>query len=206
MSTYCTQSDAFAWIPRGSVVNSARLVSSASASTEILTLDGHGLADDDPVTFRAESGGSLPSPLVAGTTYYAIYVSDSTFQVAATSGGSAINLTTTGSNALLIVQPPWSRWIEEESALVECSCPSHVVPFDTTPAIIRRLTSLLVASRALAWAGKSTGTVQSELDTVWRLFDGWKKGQAIRGAVEPDSAQVPQLWTGSTTESTREIT
>lgn len=185
--------------------NSARLVSSASASTEILTLDGHGLADDDPVTFRAESGGSLPSPLVAGTTYYAIDVTDSTFQVAASAGGAAVDLTTAGSNTLLIVQPPWDRWIEEESGLVECSCPSHVVPFDTVPPIIRRLTSLLVAARGLAWAGKSTGTVQTELDTVWKLFDGWKKGQAIRGSVEPSSAQVPQLWTGTTTSTTRTI-
>jgi hypothetical protein len=171
----------------------------------ILTLDGHGLADDDPITFRAEAGGTLPSPLVAGTTYYAIALTDSTFQVAATLGGSAVNLTTTGSNTVLVVQPPWTRWIEEESAIIECSCPSHVVPFDVVPPIVTRLTSLLVASRALSWAGKSDETVQAQLDRAEKIFDGWKKGQAIRGSVEPASAQVPQLWTGSTTESTRTI-
>jgi hypothetical protein len=186
------------------VSNSARAVT-ATVSTDILTCDGHGLATDDPITFRAESGGSLPSPLVAGTTYYAIAATDSTFQVASAAGGAALNITTTGSNVLLIVQPPWTRWIEEESAIAECSCPSHLVPFTSTPAIVRRLVSLLVASRALSWGGKSAGTVQAELETVWKLFDGWKKGQAIRGSVEPASAQVPQLYTGATTESTRTL-
>jgi hypothetical protein len=204
MSAYCTQSDAYAWIPRGSVSNSARAVT-ATVSTDVLTCDGHGLATDDPITFRAESGGSLPSPLVAGTTYYAIAATDSTFQVASAAAGPALNITTTGSNVLLIVQPPWTRWIEEESAIVECSCAAHIVPFASTPAIVRRLTSLLVASRGLSFGGKSTDTLQSELDTAWKLFMAWNKGQAIRGSVEPASAQVPQLYTGATTESTRTL-
>jgi hypothetical protein len=186
------------------VSNSARSVS-ASVSTDILTCDGHGLATDDPVTFRADAGGSLPSPLAAGTTYYAIALTDSTFKVASSAGGDALNLTTAGSNVLLIVQPPWTRWIEEESAIAECSCPSHLVPFASTPAIVRRLVSLLVASRGLSFGGKSAGTLQPELETAWKLFMAWNKGQAIRGAVEPASAQVPQLYTGATTESTRTI-
>jgi hypothetical protein len=177
----------------------------ATVSTDVLTCDGHGLATDDPITFRAESGGSLPSPLVAGTTYYAIAATDSTFQVASAAAGPALNITTTGSNVLLIVQPPWTRWIEEESAIVECSCAAHIVPFASTPAIVRRLTSLLVASRGLSFGGKSTDTLQSELDTAWKLFMAWNKGQAIRGSVEPASAQVPQLYTGATTESTRTL-
>jgi hypothetical protein len=177
----------------------------ASASTDVLTLDGHALATDDPITFRAESGGSLPSPLVASTTYYAIYLTDSTFSVAAAAGGSAVDLTTAGSNVLMIAKPPWTRWIEEESAVVECSCPAHVVPFDTTPPIVRRLTSLMVASRALRWGGKGSETIQAEMDGAQDFFDGWRKGQKIRGAIEPAGAQVPQLYTFSSTSATRTI-
>ena len=49
-----------------------------------------------PVTL-GNFGGGAPAPLVAGTTYYIINNTGSTFQLAATSGGSAIDITTTGS-------------------------------------------------------------------------------------------------------------
>ena len=96
---YCERSDVFRWFPRGGVSNPARFVSAVSAASETLTVDGHGLQLNDEVTFRAESGGTLPSPLVAGTTYYAIPVTDSTFQVSATSGGAAVNTVSNGSGA-----------------------------------------------------------------------------------------------------------
>ena len=41
-----------------------------------VTLDEHAFATNDPLTFRAQAGGSLPAPLVEGTTYYAIEVDD----------------------------------------------------------------------------------------------------------------------------------
>lgn len=204
MSAYCEQTDAYAWTPRGSISNPAQSVA-ITAATDIITWDGHALADDDPLTFRAESGGSMPSPLVAGTTYYAIRMTDSTFKVAATAGGSAIDLTTAGSNVLGIAQPPWTRWIEEESALIEGNCPSHVVPFSETPPIVRRMVSLRVAVRARMWGGNSTEPIQNEIDDALRMFTAWAKGQQIRGAIEPASAQVPQLYVGSSTVSTRTI-
>lgn len=51
-----------------------------------------------PVTF-SNSGGSLPTPLVAGTIYYVVAVSSGSnqIQVSSTKGGSPISLTTTGS-------------------------------------------------------------------------------------------------------------
>ena len=44
----------------------------------------------------APSSGTLPAPLVASTVYYPIAISGSTCQLSATSGGSAITLTSTG--------------------------------------------------------------------------------------------------------------
>jgi hypothetical protein len=46
------------------------------------------------------TAGTLPSPLLANIDYFAINVSGSTFKVSATFGGSAINITTTGSGTL----------------------------------------------------------------------------------------------------------
>lgn len=48
-----------------------------------------------PVTF-SNSGGALPTPLVAGTVYYVVAVANNNIQVSATKGGAAISLTTTG--------------------------------------------------------------------------------------------------------------
>jgi len=49
------------------------------------------------------SGGSVPAGFTAGTTYYVINSSGSTFNLAATVGGSAINSTGSGSGTLSVV-------------------------------------------------------------------------------------------------------
>lgn len=54
----------------------------------------HGLAEDSPIVFTTT--GTLPAPLVSGTTYYVTNPTQNTFQVSATPGSSAIPLTTTG--------------------------------------------------------------------------------------------------------------
>lgn len=53
------------------------------------------VVDDDIVTFSTT--GVLPAPLDSGTGYYVINRDTNSFQVAATSGGSAVNITDTGS-------------------------------------------------------------------------------------------------------------
>ena len=69
-----------------------------NTGTNVITLDGitnkFGWVDADPVTFSTT--GTLPSGLNTTATYYAIYVSASTIQVSATSGGSPISLGTQG--------------------------------------------------------------------------------------------------------------
>jgi len=178
-----------------------------SATTDTITLDDHGFAADDAVTFRAESGGSLPTGLVAGTTYYVIVVTPSTFKVAATAGGSAINLTSEGSNVLVIAQLPWDAWIEEESATIDCMVPAHVVPFETTPAVVRKYVSALVARRGAIACGIEVPALERELENAIRPeFLAWRKGVSIRGTNEPAHAQVPRLYQLSTSESTRTIT
>lgn len=68
----------------------------ANAGTDVLTFANNTqIANGTPVTFT-NSGGGLPSPLVAGTTYFAVSVTGFTFKVSATLNGSAIDITTTG--------------------------------------------------------------------------------------------------------------
>lgn len=64
------------------------------------------LAAGDVVRF-SNSGGILPAPLVINTDYYAVAASVAgVFQVALTSGGAAIDLTTTGTGTSFIGEIP----------------------------------------------------------------------------------------------------
>jgi len=66
----------------------------AVAATDVITSNAHGLADGDIVT--VSSSTTLPAGLSANTNYYVIEKATNTFQLSATSGGSAVNITDTG--------------------------------------------------------------------------------------------------------------
>jgi len=66
-----------------------------NTTSEVISIANHLFQDGDE--FRFGTSGTLPAPLVAGTSYFAVnVVAGVSFQVSETSGGAAINLTTTG--------------------------------------------------------------------------------------------------------------
>lgn len=69
------------------------------ASANTILCPAHGYSSTQTVVFY---GDTVPSPLVQGTVYYVRDVTTDTFKVAATSGGTAINLTTAGGSACLV--------------------------------------------------------------------------------------------------------
>ena len=76
--------------------------SDINASTDEFTITGHGLNTSDAVTYNEGSGSvTAPSPLVDGTTYYAIVVDVNTIKLANSitdaSTNSPINITAVGS-------------------------------------------------------------------------------------------------------------
>jgi hypothetical protein len=84
----------------------SRVVSSVDTATEYLTASTTTLFDGDPVKFTSST--TLPSPLVAGTVYYVINKNGAgagTLQVSTTFGGTAVNLTTTGSGTITLYGP-----------------------------------------------------------------------------------------------------
>ena len=89
----------------------AGILASCLASTDVLTYDGHGLETDDEVTVRAASAGTLSAPLAAGTTYYAIRLSNAAFQLAATAGGAALNITSDGVEMIVTREPKFDDTI-----------------------------------------------------------------------------------------------
>lgn len=61
-----------------------------AASTDVVTIAGHGFNDTDKIVFQS---GYCPAGLSPNVTYYVRDKTSSTFKVAATSGGSAIDIT-----------------------------------------------------------------------------------------------------------------
>lgn len=191
MSSYCTTSDVYnAGIPRGTLPNPARLIASVSTATNLLTLDGHGLSLGQAIQFRTETG-ALPTPIVEGSTYYALPSSDSAFAISATQSGQAIDLTSAGSDVWLIVPLPFDEWISWASAIVESFLPAHLVPLSAPyPPIVVSVTADLAASRGLTYVGGTQVDIQARLTNAQKLLDKWANGQPIRGAIVPPSANL----------------
>lgn len=73
----------------------------ANATTNEMTCNSHGFADNDPVVLQA--GTTLPSGLSAGVTYYIYYVGANTFKLRESVDGVAIDITTAGTGTLKIM-------------------------------------------------------------------------------------------------------
>lgn len=67
----------------------------ADAGTDAFTSAAHGLSNGDRVVLT--TSGTLPAGLSTFTPYYVVGATTNTYQVALTSGGSAINFTSAGS-------------------------------------------------------------------------------------------------------------
>lgn len=95
----------------GNLVRSAYLTSgsyytfSAANTGDLVTAPGHDFVDDDIVVVLDLSGSVLPTGITQGTRYYIISVSGDTFQLSATQGGAAINLTANGAGRIVQVVP-----------------------------------------------------------------------------------------------------
>jgi hypothetical protein len=187
VADYCTPADLYTFgVPRGSIPNPGRHAASASTSTDAITLDEHGFDLGDLVSFRAESGGSLPSPLAAGTTYYALPVSDSIFQVSEEPEGDAIELTSVGSIFLVLAPLPKAAAIAWASRAIDDMLPAHLVPL-TEP--ISPIVSMTCAELAAAKLGYYSGAVSRSLgamsDEARKRVERWAKGVPIRGEDKP---------------------
>lgn len=67
----------------------------ANSGTDVFTATNHGLGNGDVLILK--STGSLPPELTTNTRYYVVNKATNTFQLATTSGGSAININSAGS-------------------------------------------------------------------------------------------------------------
>lgn len=76
----------------------------AADTGDLFTATSHGMANGTKVAFKTEPGGSLPTGITANTVYFVVSSTTNTFQVAATSGGTAIVLTANGQGVFIKVK------------------------------------------------------------------------------------------------------
>lgn len=121
---------------------------SVDADSDVVTATGHWFSDGDLVRIRASggSGAAVPDGLAADTDYYVRDVSGDTLKLAATSGGTAIDLTTTGTGSLFIG-------------------PEHV------PAILRAYMLLLIGAMYEHREMEVTGTISTKIKYASGMLD-----------------------------------
>lgn len=76
-----------------------------ATTADVLTAPGHTLVNDNQVRILVVPGGTLPTGLTEGTTYFVISVSGDTFSLSATLGGGAVNITASGSGLIAKITP-----------------------------------------------------------------------------------------------------
>lgn len=93
-------------------------------TTDIFSATGHGLAEDEKVVFHT-LGGTAPTGLTSGNTYYVIRTDANSFQLESTLGGGAINMSGTqanfGTEALII--PLSKSWTVYDHLEIDYSSP-----------------------------------------------------------------------------------
>ncbi len=185
---YCSRGDVTARLPPGAVVSPAGILASCLASTDVLTYDGHGLETDDEVTVRAASAGTLSAPLAAGTTYYAIRLSNAAFKLAATAGGAALNITSDGVEMIVTREPKFDDVIEFCSRLADTSLPAHLVPLTAPiPPLVRGCVADMAAKRVLNANGQNSEAVKATDLEAKAILERFAAGMPLRGG----TAQTP---------------
>lgn len=180
---YCSRRDVSRRLPLGSVSSPSGIVASSVATSDVITCDGHGLETDDEVTVRAIAGGTLSAPLAEGTTYFAIRLTNATFQLAATTGGSAINLTSDGVSMMVIREPLFDEHIEFYSRWADGLLPAHLVPLQAPiHPLVRGVVADCAAKRVLNADDKSSAAVDATELAGKAILERYAVGLPLRGA------------------------
>jgi hypothetical protein len=190
VTAYATRRDLYRYgLPRGGLTMPGRIVDQASAGSDIITLDGHGFETDDAVLVRAVDGGSVASPLAEGVTYYVIRVTDATFKLAATAGGSAIDLTSAGESMLVAAALAVDEVLEFYSRFVDAFLPSHAVPllapYDIT---VVALVAELAAKKLLMLSGQTSIALDAAEIAAKAQLERWAKGIPLRSVAATQAA------------------
>lgn len=180
---YCDRSDVTKRLPLGAIASASGVIASTQAGANTLTFDGHGLETGDAIVMRALDGGTMPAPLISGTRYYANRVSNSEFEVAATPGGAAIDITTAASSVAITREPDFDEAIEFYSRWADGFFPAHIVPFEPPiHALVRGLVADLAAKRIMNVGGQDSAVINSVELAAKAQLERYAAGLVLRGS------------------------
>jgi hypothetical protein len=194
MPPYCTKADALSWVTQGSVTNPRRAIAAVHTDTDTLAADDHRLATGSEVQLwlPRNGAGEMAEPLVEGAVYYAIRLSDSTFQVAATpadaAAASPVNITSEGCNMKLGAQIPWDAYIEGRSAKLDEQAIGNAFPLadgEPIPIVVRDLVSIQVLGDAARFVGKTDIDLSEEQERARKELEIWATGKPLRAKEAP---------------------
>jgi hypothetical protein len=191
-SEYCTIADLYSYgLPRGGLPNPARLVDEVSAADDTFALDEHGFQTGDELTLRADSiDGVLPAGTAENTTYYAIRVTDNVFKVAASAGGTAVNLTSAGNRVLVAAPIPYTSAIQWASEIINDMLPAHLVPLETVPEIVRMTAAELAVGKLMSRQGAAPTLLSDAVSAAQERLKRWGRGVPLRGPNAPKRANL----------------
>lgn len=200
---YCVAADIYEFaLTRGSIPNEGRLVTAVDTAADALELDEHGLSLDGPVRFRVEAGGTLPGGLVALQSYFAIPVDPYRFQVSATAGGAAVDLTTAGDRIVVIVDLPVDSAIAWADRFIDEHLADHPVPLDApVPEIVKMTSAELAAHKLRMVTGSTSQTLMMIVDMAQKRLDRWAKGKPVRGTDAPPNVSLAASPTAAYTDA-----
>jgi len=178
---YSTVSDLYDFgVPRGATPNPGRNLDSLVSS--VATLDVHGFTTGDPISFRAI--GTMPSGLVAGTTYYAEAVTESTFKVRATPTGSALSIGVAADPIVVIAPLNTDAAITWADAMVDDMLTDQTVPLSPVPQIIRITSAELAAFRLVGSRSAQSRSLTDIMDRAQKRLDRWLAGRPVTGTAD----------------------
>ncbi len=191
-------------LPVGSITSPASSVASSVAASNAITLDGHGLETNDQVTVRAIEGGTLSAPLDATVTYFVRRLTNASFELALTSGGAAIDLTSNGIEMIATREPNYDRTIEFYSRWIDAFFPAHVVPFGVTEPVhptVSGICARLVAKAMMNVDGKDSAVLDATELACKAMLERFMKGLDLRGAAAPGNTNLAVTLTSGASDA-----
>jgi hypothetical protein len=191
-------------LPRGALGSTGRELASVTASTDLLELEQHGYETDEPVVLRALEGGTMAGGLTAGTTYYVIRVTDSTFKLAAAPGGGAVPISSDGEGMVVTQEIDVDDILSAVSRLVDDHLPAHAVPLTAPyPETVIDTVAMLAAKRIQNITGVKSTITDEQAAEAWKRLERWAKGVPIRDARATAATNCAVRATLSTTADAR---
>jgi hypothetical protein len=151
--------------------------------TDVFTLVDHGLSPGDRIRFR-NTGGALPTPLIAATTYYANPLDGDTFEVNDVSGPVDITDAGSGTQELLIPADltDWIPYAEVKTDPESTSVILDLAPIISQPDIGEVTIPAIQDEQTILLPSGSGGKLKCKWDLIFQVPTGERIGPYIAGS------------------------